>query len=240
MDLHWLGSTRYHDWRASQRATPRRLLAGLQEACLIGPVEWFAASPSNRRRVAKRSAGTLGALLDHEPPTRSSHGFDAGGSIPAPWELGMLLAPYDEDDSQVRGYNILNLRFSSATFGGVKGSEAIVHAFRALHTSAETEVAYIHPRAHFVELSDPLSGAYGVPLTFGPMFRGVVWANYLGPRHLELFDLDRLRKVEAYQVEWTADGGLFLQATADVSEASSPSVERELVRLTEQFRSALR
>ena len=240
MDLRWLASTRFHDWRAGQRATPRRLIAGLQEANLIGPVEWSAAAPRNRRRLAKRGEDRLKALLDHEPPERSSHGFDAGGAVPAPWELSMLLAPFDEAEGQVRGYNLMNLRFSSAPFSGTDGSEALVRAFRALHTSAQTEVACVHPRAHLQQLSDPLTGLYGVPLTFGPMFSGVVWLNFLGPRHLELFDLDRLRKVEAHQVEWTADGGLFLRATAKVGEADSPAVERELVRLTEQFRGALK
>ena len=236
----WSGSTRYHDWRALDRETPRRMLARIREAGLIGPVDWFAEAPDEERRDVEHDDGTLAALLGREPPQATSHGFSAGGARPAPWEIHLLLAPYMEAEGEVRGYNMLNVRFSAAHFAGVDDSDALIDAFRSVHTAAETEVAFLHPHVRWTELSDPLTGAYGDPLTLGPLFRGVVWATFLGPRHLELFDIDRLNDLPAAEVEWTEGGGLFIRASADLRDATDPDVERTMFRLSERLRRARR
>jgi hypothetical protein len=110
-----------------------------------------------------------------------------------------------------------------------------------MHGPENSEAAFIHPYERWVRLTDVLaSGPYGDPLTLGPMFRGVMWANFLGPGHLAFFDVEKLRRLEAHQIEWLGDEGVFIRVCADVREAATPEVEAEMVRLTEAMRRALR
>ena len=61
----------------------------------------------------------------------------------------------------------------------------------------------------------------------------------LGPGHLDDFDVERLRPLDAYRVEWSGDRGLLVQAAPTLAEAATPAGEAEMLRLTETFRAAL-
>jgi hypothetical protein len=57
---------------------------------------------------------------------------------------------------------------------------------------------------------------------------------------LELFDVAKLKRLDAYQIEWVGDDGLFIRVCEDVREAATPTEEAEMIRLTEVMRCALR
>lgn len=241
MRLFWSGSSRFHDWSADGRAPARRLLERAREAGLIGPVEWYAAAPDDERRDVKKDDGVLERLLARPDPPRRTYGINAGGSAPAPWELAMQLPRWIEEDRQAQGINLFNLWFDDHRFAGAAGSDALCRAFRSVHGPENTEAALLHPYESWVKLTDVvMDGAYGDPLTLGPMFQGVMWANFLGPGHLAFFDVRELERLKAHQVEWIGEEGLFIRVCEDVRDAATPEVEKEMIRLTEAMRRALK
>lgn len=240
MRLFWSGSSRVHDWSAEGRVMARRMVDGLRAAELIGEVEWYAAAPDDERRDVASDDGVLDRLLAAPAPRRRIYRFQAGGSRPQSWELGMQLPAWDAAEGAAEAINTLKLWFDDDRFRGPAGSEALVRAFRTIHGAGDTEAAYVHPFASWLELTDALDGAYAQPLTLGPMFHGVMWINFLGGRHLEFFDVPALRRLDAYRVEWMGDDGLFLRGCDDVRAAATPAVVAELIQLTGALRRALR
>jgi len=242
MKLHWSGATRWHDWFGGARDVPLRMIEGLRRAGVVGEVQWAEVAPDDVREPVPQgdAGGALERLVRAGRKGARSHHFTAGGDRPHAWELTVLLARYLEDRGQVQGYNMLNATFAADPFAGARGSDALLQAFRALHTPDDTEFAMIHPAERWSELSDTLTGAYGDPLTLGPMFRGVGWATFLGPGQLAFFDLDALQELSAHEVRWTGRrDGLFLRVCEDVVDATTPAVEAEMFRLTARFRAAL-
>jgi hypothetical protein len=237
VQLHWRGTTRYHDW--FDRTIPRRMLERARALNLIGDVEWFSVGPDDVRQEIGRDDGVLDRLLDHKPKRGASHRFSAGGSRPHPWEMALLLMPYLAGE-RVQGYNTLNLWFPAEAFPGTAGSDALVRALREIHTQEDTEFAFIHPYERWSQLTDTLAGPYGRPLTIAPMFAGVFWATFLGRGHLADFDVDKLRDLQAYELQWLGENGLFLRVCADVRDAVTADVEQQMLRLTETFRRARR
>lgn len=239
MEILMTGSTRYHNWFDKQRTIPRRMLAQAQEAGLIGLVEWLSVGSDDEQKEVEQREDSLERLLDHQPKRGELYRIAAGGSTP-PWHITLGLFPFRRELEQVEGYNILNVWFEQARFSGSEGSDSLVQAFRSIYTPETTEFAFIHPYERWSELSNPLNGPYGTPVTIGPMFSGVYWAIFLGWGHLVLFDLAKLQDLHSYQVEWTNDQGLFVRVSQDISDSTSPAVEAEMFRLTEIFRAALR
>jgi hypothetical protein len=240
MQLYWRGITRYHDWFDKRRTIPRRMLSQVQQAGLIGAVDWIAAGPDDEHQDVEHKEDTLRRLLDHRPGHGESYRIAAGGSRPSPWHMTLGLFPFDKSQGQVQGYNILNLWLEADSWAGPERSDELVRMFCAIHTPDDTEYAFIHPYKRWSELSDTLRGHYGDPVTAGPFLSGIYWANFLGRGHLALFDLSRLRDLHNHQVEWTGDDGLFIRVCRDVANATSPAVEEEMFRLTKHFRAALR
>ncbi len=237
MQLHWSGATRYHDWFAKPRIAPRRMLSQAQQAGLIGSVDWVAVGPDDKREEVEHDESVLESLLDRSVRRGLSYRCAAGGAKPLPWQMNLLLFPFQKSLGQVRGYNILNLWFDAEAFPGPDGSDALAQAFQTIHTPDDTEFAFIHPYERWSELSDALGGRYGDPVTIGPMFSGVYWAIFLGREHLALFDGSRLRDLQSYKVAWTGDDGLFIRVSRDIADATSTAVEEEMFRLTGLFRS---
>ena len=240
MDLQWRAVTRFHDWFDQDREVPRRILGQARQANIIGAVNWFETGPDDEREEVESDDGVLERLLDLKPEPNGSLRFAVGGTDPHPWEATLLLQPYLKAQRQVRGYNMLNLWFPVALFSGKSRSDELAATFRANHQVADTEFAFIHPYPRASELTSPIDGQYGDPLTLGPMFAGVFWANFLNREHLAFFDTSRLRNLETYEVQWDDGDGLYLRASPAVDEAVSPAVEEEMFRLTEVFRRALR
>lgn len=239
MQLYWRGSTRYHDWFDKHRTIPRRMLSQAHQAGLIGLVDWTAVGPDDERKEVKQRDNILEQLVDHRPRRGKLYRIAAGGSQPFPWQMTLGLFPFRKSLGQVQGYNILNIWFDSKPFEGSNNSDKLAQIFRTIHTPENTEFAFIHPYQRWSELSDTLYGSYGNPVTIGPMFSGVFWLNFLGSGHLEFFDLNKLRSLQSYQVEWKDDKGLLVRVSRDIAEATSTAVEEEMFRLTEHFRAAL-
>jgi hypothetical protein len=238
VQLYWGGITRFHNWFDRRRTVPHRMLSQAQQAGLIGSVDWVAVGPDDERKDVEHKGDTLKRLLNHRPKRGESYRIAAGGARPTPWQMTLGLDHFKKSEGQVKGYNILNIWFEAEPWAGPDRSDALVQTFRAIHTPDDTEVAFIHPYDRWSELSDTLNGRYGEPVTFGPFFSGVYWANFLGRGHLALFDLSRLRDLQIYEVEWTGEDGLFIRVCRDVSDATNPTVEEKMFHLTERFRAA--
>jgi hypothetical protein len=238
--LHWSGATRFHDWRARRCAIPRRMLRLARESNVIGALDWVAAGHDGERQQVDDDQGVLEGLLDRRIAAAGSHPVEAGGEHPFPWQMSLLLFPYQASTGQVAGYNILNLWFDARAFGGAGGSDALMRAFRGIHTPGDTEFAFIHPYRRWQELTDVFDGPYGDPLTIGPMFSGVTWATFLGTRHLDFFRVPELADLDAYELQWLGRDGLVIRVSPDVAEATSATVEEQMLRLTDRFRGALR
>ncbi len=132
---------------------------------------------------------------------------------------------------------MVNLEFPRAPFAPEARSAELADAFARTHGPDDTEWACIHPARRWTTLRADL---YEVPVTIAPMFAGVFWADFLGPGHLELFDPAKLRGLEAHRVERRGDRGLLLVVSPSLADADSPATEREMERLTERFRAALK
>jgi hypothetical protein len=131
---------------------------------------------------------------------------------------------------------MLNLEFDMPDEVGPEYSADLIEMFKGVHSPDDTEFACIHPYVRLLQLA---AVGYAPPLVFAPMFAGVYWANFLGPGHLDKFDVERLRGLSAYLVEFVGDEGLFLVASPRVDEATGEQAEREMRRLTDEFRRAL-
>ena len=191
--------------------------------------DWSGGGPL---RAVVAAATRLG-LIGHPQADLSAESGEISGDDPAPWWLFWSVRPFDASSGWVQGIHNLALTFERSRVD----SEALAQAFRSAHTPADTEYAFIHPYTHWIEFSH---AHYANPVTINISFRGVFWANFLGPGHLDEFDLQRLRNLDAHEVEWVDDKGLFVIATPELASADAPEAEPVLIRLTEQFREALR
>lgn len=239
MQLHWSGSTRYHDWYTKPRTIVKSMLSQAQQAGLFGLVDWVSLGHDDERKEVKHSESLLTRLLDHGSKRGLSHLVAAGGTKPFAWNMNLLLFPFQKNIGKVQGYNIFNLWFEAKAFSEPDASDMLMQVFNTIHTPDNTEFAFIHPYKRWSELSG-VGGHYEVPVTLGPMFSGVYWAIFLGREHLAFFDLSKLRNLQSYQVEWIDDDGLFVRVSQDIADATSPDVEEEMFRLTEIFKNARR
>lgn len=126
---------------------------------------------------------------------------------------------------------VVALVFDQRAFEDGPGSERLWRAFRAAHAPENTEYAGIHPYDRWEQLSVT---TYSPAITYGPMFDGAVWANFLGPGHVEQFDRAALGDVKA---EWL-DRGVFFRDKATLGEAASQATEARLRAVTDSFRRA--
>lgn len=236
----WKASSSRHDWRDGEPL--RRLAEAAVRLGLIAPPAWIRPRPDAEREP--RVAGTGGELV--EAVAAAGRGgrveITVGGDAPAPWELFWDLHPFSTDEGYVDGLNTVWLTFDRARVPGRRESDALRDAFLAVHRPEETEYAVLHPYAHWSRFADE---HYSPPVTLNLMFKGVFWANFLGPGHLGEFDLARLADLSAALVRWVPeDGGdregLFVIATPDLATADAPASEAELLRLTRQFAAALK
>ena len=136
----------------------------------------------------------------------------------------------------VRGVNTVYLEFELPTPGDRDWSELLAEAFEQVHTGADTEFAFIHPKTGLDDLTD---GAYDPPVTVGPLFRGVLWANLLGADLLDEFELKALRGLPAENLRHDpASRSLWFYGADSIAGATQD--EDRLVALTQAVRAALR
>jgi hypothetical protein len=160
-----------------------------------------------------------------------------GGSDPAPWELFWNVYPFDAAGDWVDGLNTLWLTFDRSRIRDRTQSAVLLDEFFTVHQPRDTEYAVLHPYAHWADFTDKY---YEVPVTINLQFKGIFWANFLGPGHLDEFDRTKLGNLDAHQARWIDDNGLFVITTPDLAFADTPDSEGELLRLTQRFRDALR
>lgn len=222
----WKANTTRHDW--CDGGPLRSVVAAAARLGVIGRAD---SDP-----FASISAGD--ALADAILAVAATQGRTAEvnvtGSDPAPWELFWNVYPFDTGRGWVDGFNTLWLTFDRSV---IRDSDALLDAFFTAHTPDDTEYAVLHPYDHWSDFADL---HYRIPVTINLTFRGVFWANFLGPGHVEEFDRARLRDLDAHEVRWIDERGLFVVATPDLVSADAPQSEPILLRLTQRFRKAHR
>jgi hypothetical protein len=233
----WKGTSSVHDW------SDGRLFSSLVERAgdlgLIGPTTWAQIGWEGDPEVYRIESPErlIPSLLSSVALGDEMAFWKAGGEDPRPWSLTLAVCPFDERVQAVRGLNVISLSFDRSLVATPRRSCELADAFTKVHSPDNTEYAFVHPADHFDRIDRE---HYEVPVTVGPMFRGVWWANFLGPGHLDQFDRDELAALRAYRIEWVDGRGLFLLATPDINRVEEPPAEAELLRLTELFRAALR
>lgn len=226
----WKASSSRSDWRDG--APLRRVIDGAARLGLIGP-------PTRGVTGVKPGGELVQAILDAAEPEGGGCALTVGGDDPAPWELFWNVYPFDEESGWVDGMNNLFFTFDRSRVPGRKASDALAEAFFTASSGGDVEYAVIHPAEHWSRFADE---HYDPPVTINIQFHGVFWANFLGPGHVEEFDLAKLRDLqEAHEVRWVDGGkGLLVIATPDLASAGAPESEPVLLRLNERFREALR
>lgn len=233
----WKANTSFHDWNDGQLL--RTLLERTTDMGLSGPVTWL--TPGIRGTTHKIKLQRAAELLDHLPeplPDEPPHRYlEAGGEQPQPWSVKISVAPFDEKEEKPQSMSSVWLFFDRQAISTPSRSQELFQAFCSIHGPDNTEYALIHPYQHWLDFADRY---YQLPVTIGPMFKGMFWANFWGPGHLNEFDLAKLHGISAYEMLWVDNSGLFLRVAESIDEVEQPATEAELIRLTERFRDALR
>ena len=233
----WKANASRSDWQDGEPL--RRLVGAAARLGLLGRPQRIDPEPEDPGKL--RSAEPGGELADAILAAGRAQGRVAeltlAGDDPAPWELFWNVYPFDREEGWVDGMNTLWFTFDRSRIPGRRESDALLAGFHEAHSPTDTEYAVLHPYEHWVRFDDQ---HYTVPVTISLMFRGVFWANFFGPGHIEELDAARLKDLDAHEVKWLDGKGLFVVATPDLASADAPSSEPILLRLTERFRAALR
>src|SRR6185369_5661118 len=233
----WKANASRSDWQDGEPL--RRLAAAAARLGLVGRPRHIDPPPKDPRKIENAKPGD--ELADAILAAARSQGRTAELTLscddPAPWELFWYVHPFDRKEGWVDGLNTHWLTFDRSRVPNRRASDALLEAFFAVHSAADTEYAVLHPYAHWSRFDDQ---HYQVPVTINLMFRGVFWANFLGPGHIEEFDAAHLKDLDAHEVRWLDHKGLFVIATPDLAAADAPASEPVLLRLTQRFRDALR
>lgn len=233
----WRATTSRHDWRDGEPL--KRLLRAANRLGLLG-------APAEARELRGRARGLVGvapedltaALLAARPDRSGVVDVLVHGNEPAPWELAWNVYPLDAASGWVSGLSSLWFRFDRSRIPDRAASDALLASFFEVERAEDTEYAVLHPYEHWSDFADPRYDE--APITNGLQFKGAFWSNFLGPGHLDEFDLAKLRDLEAHAVKWIDHRGLFVIASPDLDTADAPAGEPELLRLTALFRDALR
>jgi len=213
------------------------MLGHAEHLGLVGGISWVDIDNTGVTglRVDESASIYLSTLLRNADQTAQDglYCLRAGGTAPH-WYLSTVIMPYDAANKWVSGFSSIALFLPGELLDSVVSNDELLQVFEAVHTPENTEYALIHPSAHYDELSD---GPYDDPVTIGPMFRGVFWANYLGPGHIELFEkLDDINLAYAW---WQNTKGLGFSLGFALSDVESVEAVKEAKRLTGLFRSKL-
>jgi hypothetical protein len=224
--LIWRNATRTHDWMDLQ--IPLRLLETWLSLGLVTNADWFEGRNGRQRKVSI-APGALASELRKQRPAGKNNSivFSVGGSTPRPWSVTAYIFPATE------GMCLFNLNVDH------DDKDAFVvpppQNFIDMYTPDMVDAAYIHAEPQWGDLAD---GPYKPPLVTAPTFAGVFWANFLGPGHLADFDVAKIQSIEAYRTKWHGKTGLAVVSAPTLDDALTPDGEKELLRLTAEFRAA--
>jgi hypothetical protein len=235
----WRSNSSRHDWRGG--APLLRLLTEAARLGLVGRAEHVEGRSRFDKvdidiatlRSAQPGEALAKAILALPPTRKDIVEITVRGNDSVPWELFWNVYPMDADGT-VDGLNTLWLTFDRSR---ARDSDALREAFFRACAIADTEYAMIHPYDHWSDFAD---AHYQDPVTINLQFKGVFWANFLGPGHLDQFDPAQLQELDAHEVRRIGEQGLFVLATPDLATADASDAEAVLLRLTEEFRQALR
>ena len=230
--IFWSSATGDHDWTDFE--VPRQVLSVAVARGVIGDADWVEPRANAKRRKFEVRAHDLGHRLT-ELAKGGETWLTVGGSRPHDWTAFIIISDFIHEEGEVAGLNTMRLRVPRKSFRGTDASDRLWTGFREAHDAGNTGYACIHLEERWRQLT---ISVYDPPLERIPAFKGILWANFLGGRQLARFDRGVLEKLEAFRVEWAGQEGLFIQASPDVAEADNPEVEKELFRLTDEFRRA--
>jgi hypothetical protein len=223
----WLATTRFHDW--SDRVYPAALIDHALEVGALGKTTWVIPAEGKARAEVDIGPPNMGSRLLALVPPRTRVAFlEAGGDG---WSLHVVLPSFLETTKRLNGIGIVSLLFDRPRLESVVGSDELWRVFQDAHAPSNTEYAGIHPYTAWERLR---STTYNPAVTYDPMFAGAVWANFLGPGHVEQFDRSKLSGVNA---KWQEDG-VYFRDQGPLAEAQSPAAEARLLQVTDAFRSA--
>lgn len=233
----WRINSSVHDW--SDGHLVRALLERVSDAGLIGPVTWCQTGIKGvpkKMQLPKASelVGKLAKPLPGEPPQRY---LEAGGDAPWPWSVILSISPFDEKEGEPDAPNFIWLFLAKQAFIPTSQSQEIFQAFREINNPENTEYAFIHDYEHWLSFSDQ---NYKIPVTTGSTFKGAYWLNFIGPGHIEEFDLEHLATITAFATELVEEKGFYARAYDNVLEAADSANEAELKQLTKAFRTAIK
>jgi hypothetical protein len=226
--------TRFHDWGAGDTLeTALRLCA---RAGWIGDASSMQTDWKKSPRPIDVAGGESGigqilSLLPRNP--RRARALDVTGQVPAPWELHLVLAPFEESARRVVGINVMTLVFEES-LGREGGWE---ETFDALAARDLCEVAWMHERTSADRLYAKVARN---PAYTGPIFPCVYWQTHVGRTVLDHFDLERLGDLSPAVHREDGRGGFVLRLGSSAEAAANPEGERMLLTLTDRFRSARR
>jgi len=223
--LIWRNATRVHDWHDLR--IPLRIIDAWISLRLVAAAEWMQGSRGKQRKISVTAEG-LGDLIRNEPRGRDERIMVfVGGSEPQPWNIAAVIFPKGV------GMSLFNLTVECGD--ALPSSSVMEQRFLALYSPEIVDAAYIHADPQWKKLT---ADAYIPPLVTTPTFAGVFWANFLGPGHLANFDVAKLQSIEAYRTKWHGKTGLSLVSAPTLDDALTTDGEKELLRLTAEFRAA--
>jgi hypothetical protein len=206
---------------------PLRILETWLSLGLVTNADWLEGKNGKQRKVSIAPTDLPTQLREQPVGKDDTISFRVGGGNPQPWRLSVIIFPATE------GMSLFNLTVNYDD--GEAVSTPSTQGFVDMYTPDMVDAAYIHADPQWTSLA---SGPYKPPLVTTPTFAGVFWANFLGPGHLADFDVAKLQAIEAYRTKWYGKTGLSLVSAPTLDDALTPDVEKELLRLTAEFRAA--
>lgn len=233
----WKTNTTIHDWKDGDFVG--NLLDRATQMGLLGSVSWLKAGIKGERleKHLEKPSVLIENLPEPLPDEPANSYLEAGGEQPFPWTVKLSISPFEEKRNKVKTLSTAWVFFDKQAVSSIKGTQELIKAFTEVHNPGNTEYALIHPYQHWLDLADQY---YRIPVTIGSMFKGIFWANFLGPGHLNEFDLEKLADISAYRTKWIEDQGLFLISSPSILEAEENLPETECILLTKLFRDAVR
>ncbi len=233
----WRTSSTHHNWNDQRFVS--KLLTRATDLGLLGPVTWRQQGYKGKPKPAAlpNASALLHDLPEPGPKEPPNAYVEAGGEEPYPWTAILSIAHLEGEENTGRDMSMIWLFFNEQAVRDRESSQELMSAFMDTHGPDNTEYAFIHPYQHSADFADR---HYRPPVTIGTMFKGVLWANFLGPGHIGEFDSEKLAAISAYKTKWVDHNGFFLIAGEDIRKADDTSAEEEYLRLTRLFRDAVR
>jgi hypothetical protein len=229
--VQWRVATGRHDWLDG--AVLSALVDRWTANGLIGRPDRFEAGDEDEPWTLGEDESLVDAIL--RIPRNGAGGLSCRlrGERPRPWWMSLVLSSFEPEWGRTRGYSMLNLNLPRKDCEAAEAT--LLDLFEELHRPDSCEYASIHPEHHGEILR---LRAYVPALTIGPMFAGLLWANFLGPGIVETFRRETIDRLDVARRRWFNSRGVFLAVSEDLGTIDSPACEKKLIALTEVMRAS--